>query len=75
MLLLHLAITTPILYDFYNYDLERPEFAPLFIKFTENVALFGALIVFHRDEENYPNKTPQEAGAPNPRRSSFYPKP
>ncbi|KAF9606120.1 hypothetical protein IFM89_023173 [Coptis chinensis] len=46
ILLIHLAITTPILYDFYNYDLEKPQFGPLFIKFTENVALFGALIFF-----------------------------
>ncbi|PIA36471.1 hypothetical protein AQUCO_03400394v1 [Aquilegia coerulea] len=46
LLLLHLAISTPILYDFYNYDLENPQFGPLFIKFTENVALFGALVFF-----------------------------
>ncbi|KAF5203016.1 Hr-like lesion-inducing protein-like protein [Thalictrum thalictroides] len=46
LLLLHLAVSTPILYDFYNYDLENPQFGPLFIKFTENVALFGALVFF-----------------------------
>ncbi|KAL5701973.1 hypothetical protein ACHQM5_027251 [Ranunculus cassubicifolius] len=46
VLLLQLAISTPILYDFYNYDLDKPQFGPLFIKFTENVALFGALIFF-----------------------------
>lgn len=33
--LLHQAITTPILYDFYNYDGEKKEFAQLFVKFTQ----------------------------------------
>jgi len=28
-------ITTPILYDFYNYDSEDKEFIQLFIKFTQ----------------------------------------
>lgn len=33
--LLHQAIATPILYDFYNYDMDTKEFAQLFIKFTQ----------------------------------------
>ena len=33
--LLHQAIVTPIMYDFYNYDVERKEFAQLFAKFTQ----------------------------------------
>lgn len=33
--ILHQAITTPILYDFYNYDVEKKEFNQLFVKFTQ----------------------------------------
>lgn len=46
LLLLHQALATPILYDFYNYDADRKEFAQLFVKFTQNLALFGALLFF-----------------------------
>ncbi|KAJ4822111.1 hypothetical protein Tsubulata_002834 [Turnera subulata] len=46
LLLLHQIIATPILYDFYNYDNEGPEFSQLFIKFTQNMALSGALLFF-----------------------------
>ncbi|KAK2647242.1 hypothetical protein Ddye_022437 [Dipteronia dyeriana] len=35
LLLLHQAIATPILYDFYNYDAERKEFGQIFTKFTQ----------------------------------------
>lgn len=33
--LLHQAVATPILYDFYNYDVDRKEFGQLFSKFTQ----------------------------------------
>ncbi|KAL9225198.1 hypothetical protein vseg_001147 [Gypsophila vaccaria] len=46
LLLLHQALATPILFDFYNYDADRKEFAQLFVKFTQNLALFGALLFF-----------------------------
>ncbi|KAK2972989.1 hypothetical protein RJ640_022046, partial [Escallonia rubra] len=46
LLLLHQAIATPILYDFYNYDTEKKEFAQLFVKFTQSLALLGALLFF-----------------------------
>ncbi|KAK9137755.1 hypothetical protein Sjap_008349 [Stephania japonica] len=46
LLLLHLTFTTPILYDFYNYDIEKAQFVNLFVKFTQNLALFGALLFF-----------------------------
>lgn len=32
---MYLAAATPILYDFYNYDIEKPEFIQLFVKFTQ----------------------------------------
>lgn len=31
----YLAFITPVVYDFYNYDMERPEFVQLFIKFAQ----------------------------------------
>ncbi|KAH9602335.1 hypothetical protein KSS87_010917 [Heliosperma pusillum] len=46
LLLVHQAAATPILYDFYNYDADRKEFSLLFLKFTQNLALFGALLYF-----------------------------
>ncbi|MQM01879.1 hypothetical protein Taro_034638, partial [Colocasia esculenta] len=46
LLALYLAFVTPIVYDFYNYDSEKPQFAQLFVKFTQNLALFGALLFF-----------------------------
>lgn len=46
LLLIHLAFVTPIVYDFYNYDMDTPEFFQLFGKFTQNLALFGALLFF-----------------------------
>ena len=33
--LLYLAFITPVVYDFYNYDMERPEFVQLFVKFAQ----------------------------------------
>ncbi|GMJ01954.1 hypothetical protein like AT1G04340 [Hibiscus trionum] len=46
LLILQQLIVTPILYDFYNYDTEKKEFNILFIKFTQNLALLGALFFF-----------------------------
>ncbi|KAK6929815.1 HR-like lesion-inducer [Dillenia turbinata] len=46
LLLLHQLFVTPIMYDFYNYDADRKEFAQLFVKFTQNLALVGALLFF-----------------------------
>ncbi|KAJ7979903.1 HR-like lesion-inducing protein [Quillaja saponaria] len=46
LLLLHLAVTTPILYDFYNYRSDQPEFSLLLNDFLQNVAIFGALLFF-----------------------------
>ncbi|KAL8268185.1 hypothetical protein R6Q59_001983 [Mikania micrantha] len=46
LLILHQLIVTPILYDFYNYDMEKKTFTILFIKFTQNLALLGGLVFF-----------------------------
>ncbi|KAK9724381.1 hypothetical protein RND81_05G068500 [Saponaria officinalis] len=56
LLLLHQALATPILYDFYNYDADRKEFVQLFVKFTQNLALFGALLFFIGMKNSVPRR-------------------
>ncbi|KAG0459192.1 hypothetical protein HPP92_022320 [Vanilla planifolia] len=56
LLLLYLAFITPIVYDFYNYDIEKAEFVQLFIKFTQNLALFGALLFFLGMKNSIPKR-------------------
>ncbi|KAK7243063.1 hypothetical protein RIF29_37847 [Crotalaria pallida] len=46
LLLAHQAITTPLLYDFYNYRPSKPEYTLLLNDFVQNMALFGALLFF-----------------------------
>ncbi|XP_022924237.1 uncharacterized protein LOC111431764 [Cucurbita moschata] len=47
LLLLQLAIITPVLYDFFNYSPQKPIFdILLFSDFLQHIALFGALIFF-----------------------------
>ncbi|MQM11883.1 hypothetical protein Taro_044794 [Colocasia esculenta] len=57
LLALYLAIVTPIVFDFYNYDVEKPVFAQLFVKFTQNLALFGALLFFLGMKTSVPRRT------------------
>lgn len=45
MQLLHLAITAPILYDFYNFDADKKEFIHLFIKFTQVAIFFNTYLL------------------------------
>ncbi|CAL0316109.1 unnamed protein product [Lupinus luteus] len=61
LLLLHQLIATPIHYDFYNYDSEDKEFTQLFIKFTQNMALFGALLFFIGMKNSIPRRQPKKA--------------
>ncbi|XP_054820599.1 uncharacterized protein LOC129319518 isoform X2 [Prosopis cineraria] len=44
--LLHQALTVPLLYDFYNYKPNGPEYSLLLNDFVQNTALFGALLFF-----------------------------
>ncbi|KAL3507680.1 hypothetical protein ACH5RR_033062 [Cinchona calisaya] len=57
LLLLHQAISTPILYDFYNFDADKKEFAQLFVKFTQNLALLGALLFFIGMKNSMPRRS------------------
>ncbi|KAF5727027.1 hypothetical protein HS088_TW22G00713 [Tripterygium wilfordii] len=56
LLLLHQLIFTPVMYDFYNYDSESKEFNQLFVKFTQNMALFGALMFFIGMKNSIPRR-------------------
>ncbi|XP_074588924.1 uncharacterized protein LOC141844830 [Curcuma longa] len=56
LLILFLAFTTPLLYDFYNYDIEKPEFMQLFSKFIQNLALLGALLFFLGMKNSIPKR-------------------
>ncbi|MFS7930632.1 putative HR-like lesion-inducer [Helianthus anomalus] len=46
LLALHQLIFIPVLYDCYNYDVDETEFSQLFSKFTQDMALLGALLYF-----------------------------
>ncbi|KAK4793867.1 hypothetical protein SAY86_011861 [Trapa natans] len=56
LLLLQLAITTPILYDFYNYDPTKPKFETLLTDFAQNMALFGAMLFFIGMKNSMPRR-------------------
>ncbi|XP_010935755.1 uncharacterized protein [Elaeis guineensis] len=60
LLLLYLALVTPILFDFYNYNIEKPEFVRLFVRFTQNLALFGATLFFIGIKNSMPKKQPKK---------------
>ncbi|KAK6940697.1 HR-like lesion-inducer [Dillenia turbinata] len=56
LLIFHQMLFAPVLYDFYNYDVDEKEFAHLFLKFTQNMALFGALLFFIRMKNSIPKR-------------------
>ncbi|KAF7837514.1 HR-like lesion-inducer [Senna tora] len=56
LLLLHQALSTPLLCDFYNYEVETRDFSELFIKFTQNLALFGALLFYIGMKNSMPRR-------------------
>ncbi|XP_076917122.1 uncharacterized protein LOC143577061 [Bidens hawaiensis] len=63
LLILHQVIATPILYDFYNYDIEEKEFLRLFIKFTQSLALLGALLFFVGMKNSTPRRSSTKKAA------------
>ncbi|CAD5164064.1 unnamed protein product [Musa acuminata subsp. malaccensis] len=60
LLLLYLAFITPVVYGFYNYDIEKSEFVQLFSKFAQNLALFGALLFFLGMKNSIPRRQPKK---------------
>ncbi|XP_006652116.1 uncharacterized protein LOC102701532 [Oryza brachyantha] len=56
LLLVYLAFITPVVYDFYNYEMESSQFVQLFVKFSQNLALFGALLFFLGMKNSIPRR-------------------
>ncbi|XP_020222721.1 uncharacterized protein LOC109805142 [Cajanus cajan] len=56
LLLLYLGLSTPILYDFYNYRPNNPEYNLLLNDFILSTALFGALLFFIELKHSIPRK-------------------
>ncbi|EPS72399.1 hypothetical protein M569_02360 [Genlisea aurea] len=46
LLIYYLTLSTPLLYDFYNYQVSDSRFHALLHEFLQNVALVGALLYF-----------------------------
>ncbi|XP_047055799.1 uncharacterized protein LOC124661954 [Lolium rigidum] len=46
LLIVYLAFITPIVHDFYNYKRGSPQCVLLCIEFSQNLALYGALLFF-----------------------------
>ncbi|GMP77402.1 hypothetical protein CsSME_00033685 [Camellia sinensis var. sinensis] len=61
LLLLHQAIATPIFYDFYNYDVDKKEYAQLFVKFSQSLSLLGALLFFIGMKNSMPRRLKKKA--------------
>ncbi|XP_047951081.1 uncharacterized protein LOC125196562 [Salvia hispanica] len=60
ILLLHQAISTPILFDFYNYEADKKEFNQLFVKFTQGLALLGALLFYIGMQNSLQRRSPKK---------------
>ncbi|CAN6242625.1 unnamed protein product, partial [Urochloa humidicola] len=56
LLLMYLAFITPIVYDFYNYEMESAQFVQLFFKFSQNLAFIGALLFFLGMKNSIPRR-------------------
>ncbi|CAM0908409.1 unnamed protein product [Alopecurus aequalis] len=56
LLIVHLAFITPVVYDFYNHDMESQQFAELFTQFSQNLALLGALLFFLGMKNSIPRR-------------------
>ncbi|CAM0908408.1 unnamed protein product [Alopecurus aequalis] len=54
--IVHLAFITPVVYDFYNHDMESQQFAELFTQFSQNLALLGALLFFLGMKNSIPRR-------------------
>jgi len=56
LLLIYLAFITPVVYDFYNYEMESAQFVQLFFKFSQNLAFIGALLFFLGKKNSIPRR-------------------
>uniref|UniRef100_A0ACD5XBR8 Uncharacterized protein n=1 Tax=Avena sativa TaxID=4498 RepID=A0ACD5XBR8_AVESA len=63
LLLVFLVFITPVMYDFYNYEMESPQFVQLFTQFLQNLALCGALMFFLGMKSSIPRTYPKRRTA------------
>ncbi|KAK1668999.1 hypothetical protein QYE76_057158 [Lolium multiflorum] len=56
LLLVYLAFITPVMCDFYNYEMGSPQFVQLFTQFSQNLALYGALLFFIGMKSSIPRR-------------------
>ncbi|GKV18995.1 hypothetical protein SLEP1_g29298 [Rubroshorea leprosula] len=54
LLLVYLAFSAPLLYNFYNYNSSDPRFQSLLSDFLQSVAMFGALLFFWEMKNSIP---------------------
>ncbi|GLJ42484.1 hypothetical protein SUGI_0880500 [Cryptomeria japonica] len=64
VLLIYLAIVTPILFDFYNYDMASSEYVTELIQFLKNLALMGALLFFLGMKNSFTKKPKKKVTKP-----------
>ncbi|VAH40428.1 unnamed protein product [Triticum turgidum subsp. durum] len=62
VLLVYLAFITPVVYDFYNYDMESQQFAKLFTMFSSEPGPIRRAALLPGDEELHPKEALQEKG-------------
>lgn len=56
LLLVYVALSSPLLYDFYNYSPKHPEFSLLLNEFLQSIAIFGALLFFIGMKNSLPRR-------------------
>ncbi|XP_007035054.2 PREDICTED: uncharacterized protein LOC18603176 [Theobroma cacao] len=52
----YLLVSTPLLYDFYNYGPNEPQYSALLSDFVQCVAQFGALLFFWGMRQSIPKR-------------------
>ncbi|KAK9068176.1 hypothetical protein SSX86_012288 [Deinandra increscens subsp. villosa] len=57
LLMYHLLLITPLLHDFYDYEMDDPRFHRLLADFVQNIALLGALLFFIGMKNVLPRKS------------------
>ncbi|KAI3459471.1 hypothetical protein Pfo_016134 [Paulownia fortunei] len=60
LLVFYLISTTPLLYDFYNYNVGESDFFRLLHEFLQCAALVGALLFFHGMKNSISRKQPKK---------------
>ncbi|KAJ7519796.1 hypothetical protein O6H91_20G055700 [Diphasiastrum complanatum] len=62
ILLLFLTAVTPIMHDFYNFDLSSPEYSNEFLLFLKNLSLVGSLLYYVGMKNSYALKLKRRQG-------------